>query len=67
MNKDTKDLFKIAKNPKEMLDLGEKNLKKFIKTIGLYNSKAKNIILLRKNMDIVPVGQFGGNKETPPL
>ena len=48
MNKVTKDLFKIAKNPKEMLDLGEKNLKKFIKTIGLYNSKAKNVILLSK-------------------
>ena len=48
VNKVTKDLFKIAKNPKEMLDLGEKNLKKFIKTIGLYNSKAKNVILLSK-------------------
>jgi len=48
VTKVTKDLFKIAKNPKEMLDLGEKNLKKFIKTIGLYNSKAKNVILLSK-------------------
>lgn len=46
VNKATKNIFKIAKNPKEMVDLGEKNLKKFIKTIGLYNSKAKNIILL---------------------
>ena len=50
VNKVTKDLFKIAKNPKEMLDLGEKNLKKFIKTIGLYNSKAKNVILLSKEI-----------------
>ena len=50
VNKVTKVLFKIAKNPKEMLDLGEKNLKKFIKTIGLYNSKAKNIILLSKQI-----------------
>ena len=50
VNKVTTDLFKIAKNPKEMLDLGEKNLKKFIKTIGLYNSKAKNIILLSKQI-----------------
>ena len=46
VNKATKNLFKIAKSPKEMVELGEKNLKKFIKTIGLYNSKAKNIILL---------------------
>ena len=50
VNKVPTDLFKIAKNPKEMLDLGEKNLKKFIKTIGLYNSKAKNIILLSKQI-----------------
>ena len=50
VNKVTKDLFKIAKNPKEMTDLGEKNLKKFIKTIGLYNTKAKNIILLSKEI-----------------
>jgi len=50
VNKVTKDLFKIVKNPKEMLDLGEKNLKKFIKTIGLYNAKAKNIILLSKQI-----------------
>ena len=33
-----------------MVDLGEKKLKKFIKTIGLYNSKAKNIILLSKEL-----------------
>ena len=50
VNKATKNLFKIAKNPKEMVELGEKNLKKFIKTIGLYNSKAKNIILLSKQI-----------------
>jgi len=46
VNKATKNLFKVVKNPKEMVKLGEENLKKFIKTIGLYNSKAKNIILL---------------------
>ena len=50
VNQVTKNLFKMAKNPKEMLDLGEKNLKKFIKTIGLYNTKAKNIILLSKQI-----------------
>jgi len=46
VNKATKDLFRVAKNPEEMIGLGEKNLKKIIKTIGLYNLKAKNIILL---------------------
>ena len=33
-----------------MVKLGEKNLKKYIKKIGLYNSKAKNIILLSKKL-----------------
>ena len=46
----TKKLFKIAKNPQQMIQLGEFKLKKFIKTIGLYNSKAKNIILLSKTL-----------------
>ena len=50
VNKATKDLFKIVKNPKDMVSLGEKNLKKYIKKIGLYNVKAKNIILLSKKL-----------------
>ena len=50
VNKATKDLFKIVKNPKDMVKLGEKNLKKYIKKIGLYNVKAKNIILLSKKL-----------------
>ena len=41
VNKATKDLFEIVKNPKEMVKFGEKNLKKYIKKIGLYNSKGK--------------------------
>jgi len=48
VNKSTKHLFKIIKNPKAMIKLGENNLKKYIKSIGLYNSKAKNIIKLSK-------------------
>ena len=48
VNKATKELFKIVKNSKDMVELGETNLKKYIKTIGLYNAKAKNIIRLSK-------------------
>ena len=48
VNKATKELFKIVKNSKDMVELGETNLKKYIKTIGLYNAKAKNIIKLSK-------------------
>ena len=48
VNKATKKLFKIVKNSKEMVELGENNLKEYIKTIGLYNVKAKNITKLSK-------------------
>jgi endonuclease-3 len=46
VNKATSSLFKIADTPEKMLQLGEVVLKKYIKTIGLFNSKAKNIIKL---------------------
>ena len=48
VNSSTFELFKIIKKPEQMIKLGEKKLKKYIKTIGLYNSKAKNIINLSK-------------------
>ena len=48
VNASTVKLFKIIKRPEEMIKLGETKLKKYIKTIGLYNSKAKNIINLSK-------------------
>ena len=44
VNKATEKLFKTANTPKAILKLGEKGLKKYIKTIGLYNSKASNIL-----------------------
>lgn len=44
VNKATKDLFKAAKTAQKMLSLGETGLKGYIKTIGLFNGKAKNII-----------------------
>jgi endonuclease-3 len=46
VNKATKDLFKAVDTPRKMLDLGLEGLKKHIKTIGLYNTKAKNVIAL---------------------
>lgn len=48
VNKATRELFKKISNPADMLKLGEDGLKEYIKTIGLYNSKAKNIIALSK-------------------
>jgi endonuclease III len=46
VNKATEPLFKIADTPRKMLALGEARLKDYIRTIGLYNTKAKNIIKL---------------------
>ena len=48
VNAATKDLFKVVKTPKDMVVLGERKLKGYIKTIGLYNSKAKNVLNLSK-------------------
>lgn len=45
VNKATAKLFPIARTPQAIRDLGEEKLKTYIKTIGLYNSKAKNIIM----------------------
>ena len=55
----TRRLYKIANTPAAILDLGEDRLKDYIKTIGLFNSKAKNIIatctaLLEKHSGEVP-------------
>ena len=48
VNKATPSLFKAADTPEKMLALGEDGVKEHIKTIGLYNSKAKNIIGLSR-------------------
>ena len=56
VNKATQELFKIADTPQKMLDLGIDKLKQYIKTIGLYNNKAKNIIALSELL----VNQYNG-------
>lgn len=48
VNKITRELFNIADTPEKMLNLGQNELKKRVNSIGLYNSKAKNIIGLSK-------------------
>lgn len=44
VNKATTELYKVANTPEAILGLKETGLKKYIKTIGLFNTKAKNII-----------------------
>ena len=56
VNKATRSLFKKVKSPKKMIGLGEVELKKYIKTIGLFNSKAKNIIKLSQ----ILLDEYGG-------
>jgi endonuclease-3 len=59
VNKATDKLFPVANTPEAIYALGEDGLKKYIKTIGLYNSKAKNVIqackiLIEKHNSVVP-------------
>ena len=56
VNRATKALFQIVDTPEKMLALGEEGLKEHIKTIGLYNSKAKNVIKLSE----ILVAEHGG-------
>jgi endonuclease III len=44
VNKATKGLYQAANTPEKILALGEEGLKTYIKTIGLYNTKAKNVL-----------------------
>ena len=56
VNKATERLFAEVKTPEQMLELGEDGLKDHIKTIGLFNSKAKNVIALSRLL----VDEYGG-------
>ena len=56
VNKATRLLFESVKTPQQMLDLGEAGLKAHIKTIGLFNAKAKHVIGLSE----ILVRDFGG-------
>ena len=48
VNRATEPLFKIVKTPQQMLKLGEKKLIGYIKSIGLFRTKAKNVMALSK-------------------
>ena len=48
VNKATLALFAVADTPHKMMALGEARIRNYIKTIGLFNSKAKNVYLMSK-------------------
>ncbi|MGY4283315.1 endonuclease-3 [Bradyrhizobium sp. LM2.7] len=56
VNKATRELFEVADTPQKMLDLGEGRLRDYIRTIGLYRTKAKNVIALSAKL----LSEFGG-------
>jgi endonuclease-3 len=56
VNRATRDIFSDVKTPARMLSLGEEGLKQHIKTIGLFNGKAKNVIALSR----ILVDQYDG-------
>ena len=56
VNKATRALFAVADTPEKMLALGEDRVRDYIKTIGLYRNKAKNVIALSQKL----VDEFGG-------
>jgi endonuclease III len=56
VNKATRPLFKVADTPQKMLALGEDEVRERIKTIGLFNTKAKNVMALSQKL----IAEHGG-------
>jgi endonuclease-3 len=56
VNKATRALFAVADSPQKMLALGEDKVREYIKTVGLYRNKAKNVIALSAKL----IAEFGG-------
>ena len=58
VNKATAKLYPVANTPRKMLVLGEDGVKQYIKTIGLFNSKAKNVIATCKSLSSCTIRQY---------
>ena len=64
VNKATRKLFAEVKTPQQMIALGEEGLKQQIKTIGLLNSKAKNVIALSEKLIAEHGGEVPRDRDT---
>ena len=64
VNKATRALFAEVKTPQAMIDLGEDGLKQHIKTIGLFNAKAKNVIALSEILVRDHAGEVPTDRDT---
>ena len=63
VNKATRALFEKVETPSQMLKLGEEGLKEHIKTIGLFNSKAKNVIAMAELLVAEHGGEVPDNRD----
>ncbi len=63
VNRATRPLFAFVDTPQKMVELGEARLKEFIKTIGLFNTKAKNVIALSRILIETHGGQVPADRE----
>lgn len=63
VNKASGPLFEVVSTPEEMLELGEENLRSYIKTIGLFNTKAKNVIAMAEQLVSKHDGQVPRTRE----
>ncbi len=63
VNKATDQLYPVANTPKAILDLGVDGLKQYIKTIGLFNSKAENVIKTCRQLLELHDGEVPENRE----
>jgi endonuclease III len=63
VNKATPALFKLADTPEKMVKLGEAKVRSLIKTIGLYRTKAKNVIALSRQLVEKHCGKVPDNRE----
>src|SRR3546814_15677071 len=67
VNKATRALFRKVTTPQQMLALGEAGLKEHIRTIGLYNAKARNVIALSQMLVAEHGGAVPRDRDSPEL
>jgi len=63
VNAATRKLFPIANTPAAIVELGEEGVKPYLKTVGLYNAKAKNLIGLSRQLIDLHRGQVPADRE----
>ena len=64
VNKATRALFREVRTPRQMIELGEESLKDHIKTVGLFNTKARNVIALSERLVAGHGGEVPTDRDT---